>query len=132
MNMLQLIYTSRPFGFDSAILNSILVTARTNNKKNDITGALICRADMYLQLLEGPKDEVNKIYETIKEDDRHLEVCLRSSSMVKERLFGAWAMRHDPAASWMWSQSEINMGAIENARKEDILAVFIRMSKDTE
>ena len=53
MQLMQLIYTSRPFGFDDATLTGILVTARHNNPRLDITGALICRADIYLQLLKG-------------------------------------------------------------------------------
>jgi hypothetical protein len=41
----QLIYTSRPFGFDAGTLDDILISARRHNRANGITGALICRAD---------------------------------------------------------------------------------------
>ena len=53
-DLIQLIYSSRPFGFDEATLNGILMFARRNNPREAITGALICRHDLYLQLLEGP------------------------------------------------------------------------------
>ena len=50
----QLIYASRPFGYDDLTLTSILMQARENNARNGITGALICREDVFLQILEGP------------------------------------------------------------------------------
>ena len=50
----QLIYASRPFGYDDLTLISILMQARENNARNGITGALICREDVFLQILEGP------------------------------------------------------------------------------
>ena len=43
MRDMQLIYASRPFGYDDLTLTSILMQARKNNARNGITGALICR-----------------------------------------------------------------------------------------
>ena len=40
---MQLIYSSRPFGYDDLALTGILSTARRNNLRDGITGALICR-----------------------------------------------------------------------------------------
>ena len=37
-------------------------------------GALICRDDLFLQMLEGPEAVVEAIYGRIVRDDRHLEV----------------------------------------------------------
>ena len=76
MNIYRLVYKSKPFGYDQAILNGILSDAINYNSKNNITGALICRDDIYLQLLEGPKYEVNLTFEKISNDDRHLEIEL--------------------------------------------------------
>jgi hypothetical protein len=70
MDLIRVIYSSRPFGFDQAVLNGILVHARRSNALNGITGALICRADLYLQLLEGPPDAVGSCYGRIVKDDR--------------------------------------------------------------
>ena len=65
MNIYRLIYKSKPFGYDQATLNGILSDAINHNSKNNITGALICRDDIYLQLLEGPENEVNLTFEKI-------------------------------------------------------------------
>ena len=56
MDLYRVIYTSRPFGFDAGMLNGILVDARRMNTRDGITGALICRADIYVQLLEGSEE----------------------------------------------------------------------------
>lgn len=130
MPLIQLIYASRPFGFDNAILNGILMDARRCNVRDNITGALICRGDLYLQLLEGPKEAVEEAYRRISKDHRHLEVRLLSRSSVTERLFLGWAMRDDPARSWLWTHEEVVAGAIERASQAEIVAVFERLARE--
>jgi hypothetical protein len=128
MALIQLVYASRPFGFDTAILSGILVTARQHNPAHDITGALLCRADLYLQLLEGPQDAVTALYAGIARDDRHLEVTELLRRDITERMFPKWAMRDDPAHSLMWTQEEVAKGAVEAASPADIIAVFERLA----
>ncbi|MGZ2258937.1 BLUF domain-containing protein [Roseobacter sp. A03A-229] len=126
MSVWQLIYTSRPFGYDLTMLANILATSRSRNARNDITGALICRPDVFLQLLEGPEGKVQSTYARICEDDRHVEVTQLVSEAVPERLFPDWAMKHDPAVSWLWSPVEVHMGALHAASKVAIREVFVR------
>jgi hypothetical protein len=129
-DLIQLIYSSRPFGFDDAILNGILATARRCNARDAITGALVCRSDLYLQLLEGPRATVEAAFTRIARDDRHLEVRRLVFTPVVERLFPTWAMRDDPARSWMWTRDEIADGAVERASRDALLAVFSRLSAE--
>jgi len=131
VSLTQLIYASRPFGFDDAMLNGILLTARACNTRDDITGALICRADIYLQLLEGPDATVEAAYVRIARDDRHLEVRRLVTARIETRLFPGWAMRDDPAHSWMWSQEEVAAGAIDRASPEELVSVFTRLAEQT-
>jgi len=130
MSLIQLVYASRPFGFDTAVLNGILSEARRLNPEHDITGALICRADLYLQLLEGPADAVEATFARITRDDRHVEVQHLVSRPVEKRLFPDWAMRHDPARSWMWTQQEVDDGALARATEDEVVAVFERVAKE--
>lgn len=130
MSLIQLVYASKPFGFDSPTLNGILSDARRLNPENDVTGALICRADLYLQLLEGPKEAVEATYERITQDDRHVEVQRLVSKPIDQRLFANWAMRDDPARSWMWTQQEVDDGAIGRAKEDEIVAVFQRLARE--
>jgi hypothetical protein len=129
-DLVRLIYSSQPFGFDEAALNGILMIARRNNPRDQITGALICRQDLYLQLLEGPQAAVESRYDRIARDDRHLEVVKRVAEPVAERLFPNWAMRDDPARSWMWSAREVDQGALDRATSADFIAVFTRLAAE--
>ncbi len=122
--MIQLTYASRPFGFDAAMLAGILLDARRCNTRDGITGMLICRADLYLQLLEGPEEMVDAAYRRIKADDRHMDLQLLTRRSVTKRLFPLWAMRDDPARSWLWSKAEVDDGALTRASEDDIIAVF--------
>ena len=131
MKLLQLIYASRPFGFDDTTLNSILLAARHNNPLNSITGALVCRDDLYLQLLEGPDPAVRKTYGQILRDDRHVEVVLISMVPVSQRLFPDWAMKHDPVQSWMWSREDVHRGAPKNTTAEEALTIFQRVATES-
>ncbi len=117
MSLIQIIYVSRPFGFDEATLNSILMDARRKNLEADVTGALICRADAYLQLIEGPEVAIRDTYARIAHDDRHVNINLLFSEVVTDRLFPGWAMRDDPARSWMWTQAQVTAGAITKATR---------------
>jgi hypothetical protein len=128
--LIQLVYASRPFGFDAAMLNGILSDARRLNPANDVTGALICRADLYLQLLEGPKDAVEATFARIAKDDRHVDVQRLVSRTIDQRLFPDWAMRDDPARSWMWTQKEVDSGALDRATEAEVVAVFERLAAE--
>lgn len=130
MALSRLIYVSRPFGFGEGILNSILLVSRHNNERDDITGALICRGDIYLQWLEGPEPAVAQAYTRIRRDDRHIEIRQLLAGTVTERLFPGWAMRDDPARSWMWTQAEVDQGAAVNATPAEVLAVFERLAAE--
>lgn len=104
MPLMQLVYASQPFGFDDLALAGILNTARRNNTRDGITGALICREDLFLQLLEGQGEVIKSTDDRIRHDDRHTDVRLLVMRAASGRLFPEWAMRHDPARSWMWSR----------------------------
>lgn len=132
MPFLRLIYASRPFGFDSAMLAGILLDSRRCNARDDITGALIVRADLYLQLLEGPTDAVQAAYARIRRDDRHTELRRLVTRQTDVRMFPGWAMRDDPARSWMWTQDEVAAGAVESASEAEVEAVFTRLWRDPE
>lgn len=132
MSVFRAAYSSRPFGYDSGILHGILSDARRANLRDGITGALICRSDIYLQWLEGPEDKVRAALDRIARDDRHLDLRLHLAEPASERLFAAWAMLHDPAATWIWSQEEVAANAIERAAPEEITQYFLRLRDASE
>ncbi len=130
MAVTQLIYTSQPFGFDDAMLRGILSTARRNNARDGITGALICRHDIYLQLLEGDGAAIHELYARIVPDDRHLDPHLLWTGEADTRLFPAWAMRDDPARSWLWSPADVAKGAARDALPDVVRGIFARVAAE--
>ena len=130
MALLQLTYASRPFGFDGPTLSGILLDARRCNDRDGITGALICRDDLYLQLLEGPQAAVEAAYQRIARDDRHLEVRQLSRRNIADdgRMFARWAMRDDPAQTWVWSRAELEDDVLDRATEDQVIAIFQRLA----
>ena len=127
---MELIYASQPFGYDDLTLVGILASARRNNARDGVTGALICRPDLFMQLLEGRRDVVTAAFSRIMRDERHVDVVNLVSSDIDARLFPQWSMRHDPARSWMWSKEEVANGAIGNASMQEIRGIFERLAKE--
>jgi hypothetical protein len=130
MPLLQLTYASRPFGFDGATLQGILMDARRCNARDGVTGALICRDDLFLQMLEGPEAAVEATFGRIARDDRHVEVRPLTRRVIGDdgRLFAAWSMRDDPAQSWVWSREQVHDGAVERASEGEVMAIFARLA----
>jgi hypothetical protein len=126
----QLIYTSTPFGFDTATLLAILMSARHWNKREGITGTLICRDDIFLQLLEGPKEAVEGAFTRISRDGRHIDIVELHRGETDHRLFPDWDMRHDPVRSWMWTHAEVEAGAARCMSAPDLIALFTRVARE--
>ncbi len=130
MKLMQLVYCSQPFGYSLEILSAILIASRANNRKRDITGALICRSDIFLQLLEGPEQQVKSTYAAIQNDDRHINIYHLLDQNVDKRLFPAWSMKDDPVKTWMWSREEVSSGIVRTLSKAEIEGVFVKLSKE--
>lgn len=109
-------------------MSGILLQARQANKRDGITGALICRRDIYLQLLEGPEKAVRAAYARIRQDDRHLELRLHVTEPVAQRLFGNWAMLHDPAKSLIWSPEELTDTRRDALFPAELRRIFDRLA----
>jgi class 3 adenylate cyclase len=74
-------------------LANIEVVSKHNNKKRGIRGALLCFGDMFFQTLEGERQKVMELYETIRKDDRHDQVTLLDiEEDVDQSEFKDWDM----------------------------------------
>ncbi len=125
--MKQLIYRSQPFGFDNSMLVGLLTQARRNNLRDNITGALFCRHDVYLQLIEGPSAEIDALYSHICGDDRHCDVKLLHSELVHERIFPEWEMLHDEMPTLIWSPPAVAAGVLDRASPDELRSAFKRI-----
>lgn len=129
-DLTQLVYSSQPFGYDDIMLNGILNDARRCNLRDDITGALVCRHDIYLQLLEGPSEQVTAAYTRICRDDRHVGINKLVSRQVRSRMFGNWAMLHDPITSLIWTKDQIAEGILDRLSPTEITDMFESVSRN--
>jgi hypothetical protein len=130
LTLLRIIYSSQPFGFDEAMLAGILLDARRCNARDGVTGALICRRDLFLQLLEGPEPQVQDTFARIGRDDRHMDVVLHVSEPVPERMFANWAMHHDPARSWLSPGADPVADGLAHVRAADVRGIFARLAAE--
>ena len=93
MNMVRLIYASRlAEGVGAEDLQQILDASRKNNEAQGITGALCYDPRAFLQCLEGPRNAVNALYNTIVKDGRHKDVTLVEYTDIHQRDFETWSM----------------------------------------
>ena len=91
--MLQLAYISTAKGaVDQALLDSILLVSRRNNERAGVTGLLVSGGRRFLQVLEGPDQEVLATYARIQADSRHRGFVLITCQGIDERAFGNWSM----------------------------------------
>jgi Sensors of blue-light using FAD len=73
-------------------LGTLFSTARRNNKKAGVTGALLLTGDWFVQVLEGDEPTVRTLYEAIAKDPRHDSVTLLDTVEAGDRVFGRWSM----------------------------------------
>jgi hypothetical protein len=76
----------------AAMLEEILGAARRNNARIGVTGALLYSARRFAQVLEGPPDAVEEIFEVIQCDPRHASITVLEVASPAARAFGDWSM----------------------------------------
>ncbi len=93
--LVRLLYVSRAVHEDdTAATESILGSARKYNMSHGITGVLCYGGGIYLQALEGGRNQVNELYGIILRDQRHKDVVLLDYEEIQERRFFGWTMGH--------------------------------------
>jgi hypothetical protein len=93
--MVRCVYASRAAtALSGATVEDILERSRVNNPANGITGILCYSGDLFIQVLEGGRDEVCELYNAIVRDGRHSNVRLLIFEEIRERKFSNWTMGH--------------------------------------
>jgi hypothetical protein len=91
--LVRCLYASRAAeGLDADRIQSILEQSRENNPGLGVTGLLCYGDDVFIQVLEGGRDEVCELYNAIAKDDRHTNVRILVFEEISERMFGNWKM----------------------------------------
>ena len=91
--LVRLLYASRrATPLSGPVEDSILAQSLEHNPGHGITGILCYSDTLFLQALEGGRDEVCELYNAIAADDRHTHVRILSYEEITERRFGGWTM----------------------------------------
>lgn len=91
--LVRCLYASRPAKpMTLALTHEILQQSRVNNPRRGITGLLCFTSDVFVQVIEGGRVEICKLFNAIVRDERNEDVCLLVYEEIKERHFGSWTM----------------------------------------
>jgi hypothetical protein len=73
-------------------LRAIVGSARWHNKADNVTGALMYTDAGFAQVLEGPREVVERTFERIVADRRHADVTVLSFTPTQRRSFPDWPL----------------------------------------
>ena len=91
--LVRLLYASRSAApLTASLVDALLDKSRANNPRQGITGILCFSEDLFIQVLEGGRDEVCDLFNAIVRDDRHRNVRILIYEEIRERRFGGWTM----------------------------------------
>jgi hypothetical protein len=91
--LVRMLYASRALKpIDGPMIESVLKQSRMNNPPAGITGTLCVGGDIFMQVLEGGRDQVNTLYNKIVRDARNEHVVMLHYEEIAERRFAGWTM----------------------------------------
>lgn len=129
--LIRLIYSSKSVGPQTAeVTDSILRKAHASNVQDDITGVLCEGQGMYLQVLEGERGAVTRLYARIFADPRHTGLELLHCESITERRYRGWSMARvslsdvDPQTKIVWPEFDpySASGELVMARIDELVA----------
>lgn len=89
----ELIYHSMAMdNIGSNNIVDILEKSRKFNSKNNLTGCLLYHKGEFVQILEGEKQVVQKLFKKIEIDSRHTHVNLVYEGHIDKKVFNNWSM----------------------------------------
>ncbi|MGJ8619990.1 MAG: BLUF domain-containing protein [Methylophilaceae bacterium] len=97
----QIIYVSRatfplsnnPYKVEPQV-SDILQQSRANNRNRRLVGVLCFGEGYFLQCLQGKENDINELVEALKQDTRHTDIKVLSSTLVNNKSFSKWRMKY--------------------------------------
>jgi len=87
----RLIYRSKG-DISSEEFNQILASSRANNAPLGVTGVLFHKRPHFIQVLEGSRDVLTRLFLRIAVDRRHEDVTIMDMRAIAQRAFPEWSM----------------------------------------
>jgi len=93
--MYRLYYMSsaRP-DLEKVEVNRMVAAAALKNALLNITGAIAYDGERFAQILEGEKNDVTDLMDTIRADNRHSGIVIMAEKPVDRRIYDGWGMKH--------------------------------------
>jgi len=87
--------------------------AAKNNAEKDITGVLMAKGGVFFQIIEGPEENIDKLFTNILKDIRHEKIITLGIQIGDlKRLFPNWHMK------------EINLDTTTSERLQPVKAII--------
>lgn len=74
------------------VISDILAVSQRNNRRDQITGSLVYCDATFFQVVEGPREDLDRLIRRLEGDSRHGEITVVSRSEVSSRIFPDWSM----------------------------------------
>ena len=129
VDLKRVIYVSEKTDTSDASLAQIIDSSTKNNPETGVTGCLLSGSNSFLQLLEGPRQTIDRLYVTINADSRHKNVVMLTDEDIDERLFSSWSMKLAPFDDLEWSDAEFGSGNFLGITSKKALNVFMRLNE---
>jgi hypothetical protein len=132
----QLLYLSSACeGFDQIALLDMLAKAREKNNSLSITGLLLHNDGNFLQLIEGPKENIHTLFNSIRHDKRHKDIIVLIEETADSRLFSEWSMglrnlsshelkKYPGLSNYFGSNNELNKIEAPTSQVLQLIAMF--------
>ena len=75
-------------------LEQMLRESRIRNTRRDITGVLVFADGVFLQVLEGEREDIEDLMEHIQRDPRHRDIKVFHEEETDRRAFPSWRMAY--------------------------------------
>ena len=87
--------------------------AAKNNAENDITGVLMAKGEVFFQIIEGPEENIDRLFTNLLKDPRHEKIITLGIQVGDlQRLFPNWHMK------------EINLDTATSERLQPVRAII--------
>jgi len=113
--MLKRIHYISSFVKDLSVdeIKEISSQAAKNNSEKDITGVLMAKGGVFFQIIEGPEENIDKLFTNILKDIRHEKIITLGIQIGDlKRLFPNWHMK------------EINLDTTTSERLQPVKAII--------
>lgn len=89
----QIVYISSAIkSLTAEEMEQLADTSCENNVQYAISGLLLYVGGNFLQVIEGPREEVERLFENIKDDPRHGNIIKLIATEAESRMFPDWSM----------------------------------------